>query len=423
LRVYFIRSAEKQSDPLLYEAHLDCIFMKKTTHVQPADLRAFAKLATQATAGITDLVEAMHATIARPFGMAHATIPERTNGITGFVYKAVRGTTKLVASSLDLALAQLKPELAHRTSSAERDAVIAALNGVLGDYLQATNNALEIPMSIHRDGEALVINKKTLARMPNVSGKLLILVHGLCMNDRQWLRNGHDHGAALASALDYTPLYVRYNSGLHTSINGQSLAALIESLARAWPRAIEEIVIVAHSMGGLVARSACEYGTDANHQWRTQLTKIVFLGTPHHGAPLERGGHWIDIILGAAPYAKPFARLGKIRSAGITDLRHGNVVDGDWQRADQPRQATPLPRDVACFAIAATTGKTERDWRDRLLGDGLVPVTSALGQSSESSLSLKFAKTRQWIGYEMNHMDLLDDERVFHKLKRWIAAA
>jgi hypothetical protein len=142
----------------------------------------------------------------------------------------------------------------------------------------------------------------------------------------------------------------------------------------------------------------------------------------HHGAPLERGGHWIDVILGAAPYAKPFARLGKIRSVGITDLRHGNVVVDDDSSVDDARIAIPLPRGVKCFAIAATTGKTERDWRDRLLGDGLVPVPSALGQHKNTALTLKFTKARQWIGYELNHMELLNDPRVYAKLSAWLSS-
>jgi pimeloyl-ACP methyl ester carboxylesterase len=388
----------------------------KTTHLQPSDVRAFAKLATQATAGIADLVEAMHATIVRPMGLAHPEKTDRTKGITGFVYKAVRGTTRLVGSGLDVALSQLRPELEHRSSSFERDAVVSALNGVLGDYLAATNNSLAIPMTLCRDGEPLALDTQSLAKIARSNegkNKLVILIHGLCMNDRQWLRVGHDHGAMLARDLGYTPLYLRYNSGLHTSTNGQSLAALLETLATQWPHPIEEIAIVAHSMGGLVARSAFRQGTTEKHRWMKLVKKMIFLGTPHHGAPLERGGHWIDIILGATPYAKPFARLGKIRSAGITDLRYGNVVEADRNTPSTERVATPLPRTVKCYAIAATTGKSERDWRDRLLGDGLVPVKSALGQHDDPAQSLSFAKTRLWVGYEMNHMDLLSDQRVF----------
>ena len=227
----------------------------------------------------------------------------------------------------------------------------------------------------------------------------------------------HDHGAVLARDLGYTPLYLHYNSGLHTSTNGRALSGLLEALLEQWPHRVEELVIIAHSMGGLVARSACHYAAAAGHDWLRRLRKLAFLGTPHHGAPLERGGNWVDVILGAAPYAAPFARLGKIRSAGITDLRYGNVLDEHWKgrdrfaRARDTRQSVPLPDGVQSYAMAATTGKKPGDIRDRLLGDGLVPVSSALGLHEDPHRSLRFPKSRQWIGYGMNHMDLLGRDR------------
>ncbi len=402
--------------------------MTKRTHLHPSDLRGFARLATQGTAGLADLVEAMHHTIARPVGGGGTA--GRTRGLTGLVYKSVRGVTRLVGGGLDAILAQLRPTLAGRTSSPEREAVLAALNGVLGDYLVASDNPLAIPMSLRRNGRALVLETRALvSAIPHGAGKLAVLARGLCMNDLQWNREGHDHGAALARDLGYTPLYLHYNSGLHTSTNGRTLAGLLEVLLEQWPHRIEELVIIAHSMGGLVTRSACHYGVVAGHDWPRQLRKLAFLGTPHHGAPLERGGNWVDVILGATPYAAPFARLGKIRSAGITDLRHGNLLDEHWKGRDRfarvrdTRQSVPLPDGVRSYAIAATTGKKPGDLRDRLLGDGLVHVSSALGRHEDSRRSLLFPKARQWIGYDMNHMDLLGRAEVSNQIMRWFASA
>jgi hypothetical protein len=402
----------------------------KSAHLHPSDLRGLARLAAHATAGLADLVEAMHHAIARPLGMADARTPGRTRGITGLVYKSVRGVTRLVGGGLDAILAQLKPTLAGRTSSAEREAVLAALNGVLGDYLVASENPLAIPMSLRRDRRSLVLETEALAAaIPQASGKLLVLAHGLCMNDRQWKRDGHDHGAALARELGYTPLYLHYNSGLHTSTNGRALSDLLETLLEQWPHRVEELAIVAHSMGGLVARGACHYAKAAGHHWPRHLRKLAFLGTPHHGAPLERGGNWIDVILGAVPYAAPFARLGKIRSAGITDLRYGNVLDEHWTgrdrfaRAGDTRRSVPLPRGVQSYAIAASTGKQPRDIRGHLLGDGLVPVSSALGLHDESHRSLRIPRSRQWVGYGMNHMELLGSAEVSDRLMKWFGSA
>ena len=80
------------------------------------------------------------------------------------------------------------------------------------------------------------------------------------------------------------------------------------------------------------------------------LREIVFLGTPHHGAPLERAGHGVDVLLDATPFSRPFAQIGKLRSAGILDLRHGHVQEADWRspggqswRAGFEDQRVPLP--------------------------------------------------------------------------------
>jgi hypothetical protein len=178
-----------------------------------------------------------------------------------------------------------------------------------------------------------------------------------------------------------------------------------------------------------VARSACHYGALARHDWLRHLDKLVFVGTPHHGAPLERGGNWVDMLLGSNAYSAPLARLGKIRSAGITDLRFGNLVDEDWNQRDrfEPsgdlRVAVPLPEGVACYAIAATTGTMVGDLSDRLIGDGIVPLASALGRHTNSKLALTFDESRQWVAYGTNHLDLLSRPEVYSQIKRWLAAS
>ncbi len=143
---------------------------------------------------------------------------------------------------------------------------------------------------------------------------------------------------------------------------------------------------------------------------------------------MERAGNWVDLTLGATRYTAPFARLGKIRSAGITDLRHGNVLDEHWQGRDRFARAhdiprfVPLPRGVDSYAMAASSGKKRGDLRDRLLGDGIVPVRSALGLRQGSPRSLWFPKSRQWIGYGMSHLDLLGRSEVSDRLLRWFAS-
>jgi pimeloyl-ACP methyl ester carboxylesterase len=401
--------------------------------LQAADLRAAARLTTDAVAGLTSLVEAMHARIASlprlPGSAPLSPADEHTRGLTGLVYETVRGVTRVVGGSAEALLGWLGPALTAPDPSqpprAEREAVVAALNGVLGDHLAATDNPLAIPMAFRQAGRELVPERFAMrSRLATASPRLLVLLHGLCMNDLQWQREGHDHGEALARELGYTPIYLHYNSGLSVSTNGRILAQLMERLYDAWPMPIERLVMVGHSMGGLVARSAIHHGTLIQRgglRWPTRVNDLVSLGTPHQGTPLEGAGHGIDLLLGAAPYAAPLARLGKLRSAGIQDLRLGNVVSGRVVDDGAHAQAqVSLPTPTRCYAIAASLGPAADSLKAKLLGDGLVPVASALGRHSAPDRRLAFADERQAVVHDTGHLDLLSSAEVFGLLKRWL---
>jgi hypothetical protein len=248
------------------------------------------------------------------------------------------------------------------------------------------------------------------------------------MNDAGWSRDGHDHGAALERELGLAAVHVVYNSGRHISANGRELALLLEASIGGGSVAPGGLAIVAHSMGGLVARSALHFGAGAGHAWPRLLRAIVFLGTPHHGAPLERFGNLVQAALGASPYALPFARLGKLRSAGITDLRHGSFLDEDRAEDDRfvrhadCRHPVPLPEGVACFAVAGTKTKAPGGAGDRLAGDGLVPVASALGRHRDPERTLAFPPERTWIAPGTNHLGLLGSLDVYRRLREWVGA-
>lgn len=312
------------------------------------DLREAVKLAALATTGVTTVVEEMHHRIASGPGRLLA-VPARI--VTRIAYGNVRGVTRLVGKAIDRVLRELGPVLGESTPSRERDAVLAALNGVLGDWLAETKSPFAIDMRLRTEG---------------AGRKVLVLVHGSSMHDRHWSWEGHDHGEALARDQGWSCAYVHYNSGLPIAENGRLLSALLEELAHA-----DEIAIVGHSMGGLVARMACHVAEREARRWRKRLTKLVTLGSPHLGAPLERGGDIVTQLLPLSSYSAPLVRLAKIRSAGITDMRHGIDV--------------PLPEGVACHAIAAG--------RDRL-----VPIASAHGG---------FPEDRCYVIADGGHLDLL----------------
>jgi len=332
----------------------------------------------------------------------------------------------LTGRGTELLLEKLSPLLGETNSSMEREIILSVLNGVLGDHLAARKNPLAIPMQFRRNGIPLTMDTQAVNQwVHQFDGKIVLMVHGSCMNDLEWNRHGHDHGAALARDLGYLPIYLHYNTGRHVSQNGYEFAHLIEGFIGQLSQ-LKEITIIAHSMGGLVSRSACHYGKAANHSWLNHLQKIIFLGTPHLGAPLERAGNWIDILLDISPYSAPFSRLGKIRSAGITDLRYGYILDEDWKGHDRFKYSgnqgchVPLPENVQSYTIAATTCKETSKLGDQLVGDGLVTLNSALGQHKNAELTLLFPKNHQKIVRSMKHLDLLDQSEVYETIKHWL---
>jgi hypothetical protein len=404
--------------------------------IQASDLHGLLRLSVDGVLGITDLVEAMHHTIATrtaPLGRAPA---GRTAGITGLVYRSVRGTTRLVGRSSDALLGwTARRAVPEGKRVPAREAVLAALNGIWGDHLHDSGNPLAIPMTLRADGRALDLVDDAApldAQLPDARGRVLVLVHGLCMNDLQWRRGApgdgatHEHGAALARAHGCTPLHLHYNSGRHISENGRAFATLLERALSRWPVPVTQLAIIGHSMGGLVARSACHHAAVQGHGWLEALQALVFLGTPHHGAMLERGGHLVDTVFRCSPYVAPFARLGGSRSAGITDLRYGNLQDADWSERSPPdqrrddRHPTPLPPGARVFAVAATLARDPDSRRGRTLGDGLVTPASALGDHRDAAHALALPASQRLVVPEASHWDLLDDPRVTAQLIDWL---
>jgi len=376
------------------------------------DLRGAARLAIDATIGITDLVEKMHHTIQLghlPLGASRA---DATRGLTGLIYRGIRGTTRIVGRGLDMGLAPVAAVLPEGESNAARDAWVSAINGVYGDHLVRTENPLAIDMSFRHDGRR-VDPQRPADNLAGATGRLLVIVHGLCLNDQHWTRDGDNRIEAIAAEHGHTPVYLRYNSGRSIATNGREFAEQLDTLLHHWPQPVQEVAIVGHSMGGLVARSAVHHGRAARHEWPRSLRRLVFLGTPHHGAPLERGGHRLDYVMELSPYVAPFARLGKSRSAGITDLRYGAITDDE-------QEFVPLPQDVECYALAATLGKRRGRVAERLVGDGLVPLDSALGRHRDAARTLALPEDRQWVGYEMGHLELLGRPEVYAQLRKWL---
>ena len=408
-------------------------------HLHATDLHGAGRLLLLAVVLGIDKVEHWHLHLLTRLGCGDAADRHGKQGRPGnmgklgaFVYRQARGTATLAGRWID----RLAPGAGGAggragqpppLSSAQREAVLAALNGLFGDLLERLGNPLAIPMRLRHHGKPLLLERDALAAaFPGAGPRLVILIHGLCRSDLQWRRAGHDHGAALARDLGYTPLYLHYNSGRHVSVNGRELAGLLGQLVAAWPVPVTTMAIIGHSMGGLVARSACHYARATRQPWLRRLRHLVFLGTPHHGAPLERHGNWLGAVLGRSAITAPFARLGEMRSAGITDLRYGNLLDEDWhgrgrfEHSGDLRRKLPLPRGVRCYTIAGTTGRRTGDLRDRLLGDGLIPLDTALGRHPDPGRSLAFPRSRQSIAFGVHHLDLVSRREVYDTIRHWL---
>jgi hypothetical protein len=345
------------------------------------DARGVAALAVDGVVGVTNIVERMHATIASasaPVGDPHL---EPARGISGFVYRSVRGAARGVGWGLERALA---PFAGHAESaSPRRDHVIAALNGVLGDRLAESNNPLAIEMAIRQDegGDA-------------PRPRIALFLHGLCMHHNHWPR-GEGSADAAVRALGYTPIYLHYNTGRAVADNGRELSLLLDELLAEQSR---ELAMVCHSMGGLVARSACEHARLTDARWLPALRHLVFLGTPHHGSGLERAGKRADYLLGISPYTAPFVALGGVRSAGIQGLGDG--------RLNAVGDPVALPEHVRCHAVAGRKGAA---------GDGLVSVDSALG-----SRGLGLSETDSLVIEGAGHIELLRHPAGVAAIERWL---
>lgn len=383
------------------------------------ELAGVARLVTGAVQGAADVAEALHMAV-----LSNVPAGKPLARAASLVYGGVRGTAGLAGAGLERLLAALQPVLGDAAPSHGREALQAALSGVAGDLLARSGNPLAVTMALRRHGAPLAVGPEW--QQGRITGRVVVLVHGLCMNDLQWRRNGHDHGDLLQRERGYTAVYLHYNSGRHISENGRDFARQLQALVLSWPVPVTELAIVGHSMGGLVARSACHYGAEAGYGWLALLNKLVFLGSPHHGAPLERGGNWLHALTGISRYSAPFSKLAALRSAGITDLRHGSLLDSDWQGRD--RFATgrdlphfvPLPERVACHTVAAALGASGIGLKDRIIGDGLVPLDSALGRHADPARTLGFTPERQAVLQGVNHMDLLDAPAVAELLLRWL---
>jgi pimeloyl-ACP methyl ester carboxylesterase len=305
----------------------------------------------------------------------------------------------------------------------------AIVNGFFGDRLHNGHSPLTHPMSLRRRGRELRPEREALqAAYPIATGRLAVFVHGLILTETGWRMGGHrdkagrfvTYGRVLEQEMGYTSLWVRYNTGLRISTSGRELADLLEDVVANWPVPVEQIVLVGHSMGGLVLHSALAQTTE-DTRWVQLVTDTITLGTPHHGAPLERVANNTANALGAFRYAAPIAAVVKIRSEGIKDLRHGNLLEEDWlgYHPDDPknrRTDPPLHPGVRHLAVAGVLGSDADGLIGGVLGDGMVGRGSAHGRRPGYAGGRVYADEDVVVLPSVNHLRLLNHPKVLEAI-------
>lgn len=389
-------------------------------------LEGLSQLVVTSAVEVTRIIEAIHSEILlRPFGRFNERNLNRwQRGMTRQAYNLLRLSVQFTGNRITNTGSKYYKQGLPQLNKPLPDSLklfVNVLNGMMGDHLVRLNNPLAVPMGIYdRYGQP---------QTHEICGRVVILCHGLCLSYLSWHPCQEDSlGESIAYAQPKdTVLYLDYNTGRRISENGHCMASLLQDLVSQNPN-ITQIDLVGYSMGGLVARSAMFYAGQKGMNWYERVGNLITIGTPHHGAVLERiSSHVLDIIR-KVPFAGSLSRMGNIRSAGIVDLRHGSVRDEDWKSLnkrdvlpDHFRHPAKLPRHIKAFFIAGNiVGNLYESKTTNLVGDGLVAVESALGENTPEH-TLIVPEGHKAVFFEVNHINLQYDPRVHRQVVEWLS--
>ena len=390
------------------------------------ELRALTALGFEelrnATSGIGSIQRAVSARVFRAVGPGAALVRPAHEAVTRGVYSGLGLGTRAIGTAAAAAVGRRDAML---STTPRGSALIAAVTGLRGDALEEEGSPLAQPMAVRVAGVPVPPEPEALAAaFPDAGPRIVVFLHGLMETEFSW-GTGETYGTRLERELGYTPVTVRYNSGLRISRNGRCLSELMDELVAAWPVEVERIALVGHSMGGLVARSACHCAAEDEADWVQHVRHSVSLGSPHMGAPLEQAVHLLSAGLARLPETRPFANFLRRRSGGIRDLRQGSLVDDDWRDCDPDALRAAACAEVPllegathCF-VSATITRSDRHPLARLLGDTLVLVPSATGRSRTRRIPFEEVYGMHVGG--ASHFALLNHPAVYDRLRDWLA--
>jgi pimeloyl-ACP methyl ester carboxylesterase len=253
--------------------------------------------------------------------------------------------------------------------------------------------------------------------------RLAVLIHGLAETEAIWrnalVGDGADSGLAASLTADgFTPLLLRYNTGCSISENGRELAALLDRVTAAWPVPVDEVALVGNSMGGLVARSALQEGRNRRFGWTTAVQRLVTVGSPHLGSPLEKLAAGASRALRFAPETRPISQFLESRSEGIKDL-HSGAINDDEAHADRFTEhfVSLQPSGVEHHFIAGVVTANSEHPVGKMVGDLIVRAASATGRGRVRSVE---AKESVVLGGR-RHFDLAGDPDVIAQIREWLS--
>jgi pimeloyl-ACP methyl ester carboxylesterase len=404
--------------------------------MRDGEIRALGEIAGRAIARPSVLARDVHGAVTSrvfgalgPFGAPVRMVHDTVSNVS---YRGVGAALRAPLQAGGRALSEAAGSSSRSLADTPLGALgLGAANGVFGDRLARDHPDLSLDLTIRDRGRAVPLDSDGIAAaFTEATPKLAVFVHGLCGTEHTWgwRAPGADasptYGAALREGLGYTPIYVRYNTGLHVSDNGRRLASTIERLVAHWPTEVESVALLGHSMGGLVSRSACHYGEAEGHAWTGRVSHVICLGTPHLGAPLEKAANVAGWAFTRLPETRPFGDFFlNHRSAGIKDLRFGNCVEEDWCDCepdeflrDRCRELPFLECATYCF-VAATLSPQPEGMGGRI-GDLLVTYTSATGAGRRRRLPFA-AENGAHVG-GIDHMRLLNHPAVHVQIRDWL---
>jgi len=402
------------------------------------EIRAAGCVLGDVLAGAVGAIRDVHRAIAgRAFaavGPAGTPVRVLHDGIAGGVYAVVRGAHAVLPRAAGVVAAHaIPPGRSSLASTGGTALVLAAANGLWGDRLHARHPALALTMTVRVGGADVGLGAEALAAaFPRATSRVVVFAHGLCETEEYWSLSSHRHygtdgityGSRLERDLGYTPVFLRYNTGLRISDNGRQLALLLDDLVAGWPVPVEEIALVGHSMGGLVVRSACHEVATGGHRSAPLVRHVFCLGAPHLGAPLEKGVNVAAWLLAKVPETRPAARILNSRSVGVKDLRFGSVVEADWRDADPDEflhdRCTEVPflPHAGYYFIGATLTAHPDHLLGRAIGDLFIQLPSASGTGRRRKIPFAVDKGRHLGG--LHHFDLLNHPDVYDQLHHWL---